>query len=366
MFDPASTEFSQDPYAVYGRLRERPEPLYFSEMGCLLLARYSEVEQAARDTRCVRSLEAFLPQQQVAERKRDMNWHDMPNHQRFVQFSLLDSDGAVHDRLRLLVLQELSHKFIEAQRSHIQRCVDLLLDELLQRRSIDFIEDFACHIPGRVIGRILGVPDEDCGQLRIWSDNVVQFFDVGRTDAHKALAEDATTEFFEYLDDLVKRRKSEPGDDLLSRLVLLAQAGKMDEIELISTCMLLLMAGHGSTIDVLGTGLNACLQFQEQKDQLWREPGLIHTAVQEMFRFEPPLPFFHRYAAEEFELNGVVYPIGTKFGLLYGSANRDPEAFPNPDEFDIRREPNRHLAFGRGPLGGSIATTHSSLRLKTR
>jgi len=230
----------------------------------------------------------------------------------------------------------------------IETYVDRLLDQLLQQREFDFVADLASHVPGHIIGHLLGVPIEDCPQLRIWSENIVQFFDVGRTPAHKLLAENATTEFYLYLSDLIADRKKNPQEDLISSLVAAQNAGEMSEPELISTCMLILAAGHGSTIDVLGSGMHALISHQEQMSLLRQEPGHIQMAVQEMFRFESPLPFFHRYASEALVLNGQQYPKGTKFGLLYGSANRDPDQFPDADTFDITRNPNRHVAFGRG------------------
>ena len=112
--------------------------------------------------------------------------------------------------------------------------------------------------------------------------------------------------------------------------------------------MLILMAGHGSTIDVMGSGMNALLANRDQLERLRQDPGLIQTAVQEMFRYESPLPFFHRHVTDSVEVLGKTYPKGTTFGLLYGSANRDPERFPHADRFDVARAPNRHIAFGRG------------------
>jgi cytochrome P450 len=109
------------------------------------------------------------------------------------------------------------------------------------------------------------------------------------------------------------------------------------------------MAGHGSTIDVLGTALHALLRFPSEMRRLREDPGLAPTAVQEMLRFESPLPFFHRYATREVEIGGRRFPRGTRLGLLYGAANRDPDAFPDPDQFDVARQPNRHLGFGGGP-----------------
>jgi len=172
------------------------------------------------------------------------------------------------------------------------------------------------------------------------------------------LAEQATTEFYHYLLVLIAQRRKQPKADLLSTLITAQNAGEISETELISTCMLVLMAGHGSTIDVLGSGMLALLRHPEELLRLRENPSLIHTAVQEMFRYDSPLPFFHRYASEELEFLGQRYPVGTKFGLLYGSANRDAAYFPDADRFDITRAPNRHLAFGRGAhlcLGNNLA-----------
>jgi cytochrome P450 len=223
---------------------------------------------------------------------------------------------------------------------------------------MDFVADFAAHVPGHVIGSLLGVPDEDCPQLRIWSEDIVQYFDADRTEDRKQLAERATTEFSEYLVALIAERSKQPRDDLLSTLVRARDAGEMNESELISLAMLILAGGHGSTIDVLGNGMYALLKNPEQLAKLRSNPALIHSAVQEMFRFDSPLPFFHRFASKDVEVMGKTYPRGTRFGLLYGSANRDQMQFPDADRFDISRNPNRHVAFGRGAhlcLGNNLA-----------
>lgn len=348
MFEPQSTAFAKNPYGYYADLRKLDEPYFYERADAYLLARYIDVEAAARNPRLVRSLEAFMDPDYVKAQQRARNWHDMPNHERFVQFSLLERDDNTHFRLRVIVLRALSRRFVEQQRSMIEAYVDLLLDQLLQHREFDFVEDLASHVPGHIIGHLLGVPIEDCPQLRVWSENIVQFFDVGRTEEHKLLAENATTEFYFYLSDLIADRRKKPQEDLISSLVAAQDAGEMSESELISTCMLILAAGHGSTIDVLGSGMHALVSHPEQMHLLRQEPGHIKMAVQEMFRFESPLPFFHRYISEALVLNGQHYPKGTKFGLLYGSANRDPDQFPDADTFDITRNSNRHVAFGRG------------------
>jgi cytochrome P450 len=348
IFNPLSEGFAQDPYAIYAELRKQQQPFYYDAVDGWILSRFEDVERVALDPIFVRSLSAFMTEEQIAEERRRANWHDMPNHSKYVQFSLLDSDGDVHFRLRRIVLNMFTGRYVERYRSMIQRYVDKLLNSLLDKREFDFVEDLAAHVPGHIIGNVLGVPDEDCPQLRIWSENVVQFFDVDRTEQHKQLAEQATTEFCAYLVDLISQRRQQPKEDLVSTLIAAEKAGDIDETELISTCMLILMAGHGSTIDVMGSGMHALLQNPDQLQRLRGDPGLISTAVQEMFRYESPLPFFHRHATEDVEVLGKRYPKGSKFGLLYGSANRDPARFADADRFDISRTPNRHIAFVRG------------------
>lgn len=356
--DPYAASFAKDPYATYAQMRAGGGAYYYEDIDTWMLSSMADVERVVLDPTMVRVNDAHLSAEELENQRRKRNWHDMPNHQRFVQFSLLDSEGDVHSRLRSVVFREFTPMMIAKQRDAIQAYVDRLLDTLADKRDIDFIGDFACHVPGHIIGRVLGVPDEDCDKLRFWSEEVVRFFDIGRNDDDKRRAEQATTEFYEYLVDLLAQRRAAPQPDLLSRLVEHQAQGTLTEDELISTAMLILMAGHGSTIDVLGSGMHALMKFPDQHDLLRGDPGLIKTGVQEMFRYEPPLPFFHRFATEDCEVAGQTFAAGTRFGLLYGAANRDPARFEAPDTFDVTRNPNRHVAFGGGVhfcLGNHLA-----------
>jgi len=357
-FDPLSEAFAQDPNPFYKDLRARDGLTWFEDFDVFLAARFDDVSEIVQHDKMVRSMDHISSPEEIAALKKSQNWHDMPHHSRFVQFSLLDSDGAVHDRLRKQVFKLFTPVMVGRLRDDIQAYVDRLVDGLADREEIDFIEDLAAHVPGHIIGRVLGVPDEDCPQLRVWSENIVQYFDIERSDARKALAETNTTEFYHYLLELKATRAADPQEDLLSLMIEAERAGLMSHDEFISTAMLILMAGHGSTIDVLGSGMHALLKFQGEMKRLRDEPALMKTAVQEMFRYESPLPFFHRYCTEEVEICGKSYPRGTKFGVLYGSANRDPKQFPHADRFDVGRAPNWHIAFGRGAhfcLGNHLA-----------
>ena len=371
-FDPQSQSFAQNPYDTYAALRSMDEPCFYDGIDGWLLSRYQDVEQAARNAKLVRSLEAFMPAEEVAEERRKANWHDMPNHSRFVQFSLLESDGEVHFRLRLLVLRELSRAFVERQRGMIQSYVDALLDQLLEQGEIDFVADLASHVPGHIIGNVLGVPDADCPQLRIWSENVVQYFDIARAEEHKLLAEQATTEFYHYLLELIAQREKKPGTDLTSTLIAARNAGEMNETELISTCMLILMAGHGSTIDVLGSGMHALLRYPDELARLRKHPEYIHTAVQEMFRFESPLPYFHRYATEENRGQGPTIPERRQVRPALRLCQPGPDTIPGRRLLQYRQgaQSARRFWKGRPPVpwqppfaaryGGDLSHAHET------
>lgn len=357
-FNPLSTTFAQDPYSIYASLRAMDAPYYYADFDMLLLSRYSDISEIALNENSVRSLDGHLDAETLKEQQRAANWHDMPYHQRFVQFSLLDSDGETHRRLRKQIFHAFTARSVAGLEHNIQRYVDATHRKLNGRDTIEFIEDFAAHIPGLVIGNLLGVPEEDAPQLRLWSEQIVQFFDVDRSTIKKQVAENATHEFHDYLVRLKDARINKPRNDLISKMIVDDSTGAYAPDEFISTCMLILLAGHGSTIDVLGSGLHTLLKHPRAMDTLRGNSNLIPTAIQEIFRYESPLPFFHRHLVADVTLRDTTYPAGTTFGLLYGSANRDPRAFDRPDEFEISRTPNRHLAFGRGfhlCLGNQLA-----------
>ncbi len=368
LFDPLSAEFAQDPYRIYRQLRQRDQPYFYAAQNMWLLSRYDDISTIATSPHAVRSLVGIRSPAEIAAWQKQANWHDMPYHERVVQFSLLDSDGDIHRRLRRQIFGAFRNDAIGHLEAVVQGFVDALLDDLADRQQIDFMADFAVHIPGFVIGHLLGAPASDCQQLRLWSERIVQFFDVDRSDERKRLAETATHEFFDYLCDLKRQREHNPQNDLISKMLVDEKAGLYTLDEFISTCMLVLMAGHGSTIDVLGSGMHTLLQHPQAMAELRQDETKWPTAIQELFRYEPPLPFFHRHMTSDFSIRGQTFPEGTTFGLLYGAANRDPGQFEQPDAFRINREPNRHLAFGLGAhlcLGNNLARMNMNVIFRT-
>ena len=358
-FEPYSAEFAEDPYFVYARMRRECPVYYHEEWDTWLFSTYEDIRTLVMDERLGRTMDHVLTPGELAGYRKKHNWAAAPEHSRYVKTSIIDSEGELHGRLRKAVFKVFTTVGVKQLRDYVQGLINRQIDSVESEKEIDFIEDLIAPIPGFVIGQMLDVPERDRPRLRTWSENIVQFFEPERTAAHRELAERATTEFAAYLAELIAIRREEPGDDLISEMIIWRDGdARLDRDELISTAMTILMAGHGSTIDALGNGMLALLRYPEQLAALRAEPGLIHTAVQEMFRYEPPLPYFHRYALEDMEYKGHAFQKGTKLGFLYASANRDGACFDAPDSFDIRRNPNRHLAFGGGVhhcLGSHLA-----------
>ncbi len=357
-FDPLSADFAADPHASYTRMRDLRRPYYYAPEDTWMLTRYADVRALALDDTMLRSVEGLVSPEEQRALQIKGGMHDMPYHERYVQQNMLDIEGEKHDRQRKLVFRDFTPALVERQRPYIQSLVDRLLGPLIEAGRFDFVNDFAAHVPGHVIGHILGVPEADSPQLRRWSEHVVRYYNVGRTAVQKQQAETAVREFHAYLSDMIAQRHKRPTDDLMSRLVEHEKAGRTDADETISLAMLILMAGHGSTIDVLGSGLHSLLRFPDQHQRLRSDPGLMRSAVHEMFRFESPLPYFHRFSTTEAVVAGQSFPRGTRFGLLYGAANRDPEQFERAHQFDVGRQPVRHIAFGGGAhfcLGNHLA-----------
>lgn len=357
-FDPSLPDFGRDPWPSYAALRKWPGLPYFAGFDGHLASRFADVRAIASDRRMVRSAAAFASPDEVRRLQRAANFHDMPYHERFVQSSMLDIDGPDHDRLRHAVFPFFTRTAIQALRDWLAALVASTLDRVIPRGRIDFVTDLAAGLPGQVIGRLIGTDPALATQMTAWSEDVVSYFDLDRSAAKKARAEAATRQFHDVLRDLCAERRARPCDDLASALVAGTGKGAMTEDELITTLMQLLHAGHGSTVDALGNGMQALMTHPDQMRRLRDDPALMPGAVQEMFRFAAPLPFFHRYASEDLSVGGADWPRGTKFGLLYASANRDPVAFPDADRFDIGRKPNAHLGFGAGPhvcLGNNLA-----------
>jgi cytochrome P450 len=267
--------------------------------------------------------------------------------------SLVFNDPPLHTRVRRLILGALTPRAIEAMEPGLIALVDSLLDRMAARSTVDLVEDYACAIPIEIIGNLLGVPHAEREPLREWSLAILGALEPVITPAAFERGNRALAEFLPYLETLVARRRTEPGDperDVLTRLIQgEADGERLTHTELLHNCVFLLNAGHETTTNLIANALHALTQWPQERARLIARPELIKTAVEEFLRFESSNQLGNRMTTRAVEIGGVTMPAGTSITLGIGAANRDPAQFPDPDRLDVTRNPNRHLAFGSGP-----------------
>jgi cytochrome P450 len=334
-------EFYADPYPTYRALREN-EPVKRMPNGSYFLTRYDDLVSAYKATKLFSSdkKKEFAPK-----------YGDSLLYEHHTT-SLVFNDPPAHTRVRRLIMGALSPRAISAMEPDLVRLVDGLLDGLAAQDQVDLIDDFASAIPIEVIGNLLDVPHDEREPLRDWSLAILgalepvigpDVFDRGNK---------AVKDFLAYLEILVERRRARPGNperDVLTRLIQGEDNGeRLTSKELLHNCIFLLNAGHETTTNLIGNGLVALSLYPQQKALLIENPAMIRTAVEEMLRFESSNQLGNRMTVEPVELGGIAMPAGTPVTLCIGAANRDPGQFADPENLDVGRTPNRHLAFGTG------------------
>lgn len=343
--DPA---FKGNPYSIYQRLRaEAPVcRVRYSPVAretCWLVTRYEDAVSVLRD------------HQHVANDRRNVRGAKPPLRLRAVYAifgavvnNMLGSDEPDHSRLRSLVHKAFTQKRVEELRVQIETLADELLHRLRKHGEFDLVGDFAVPIPTTVIAQMLGIPATDRERFRRMFNALLH----SSATSWKGMASNMPMffGFLRYLRGLVKQRRAHPQDDLISALVAAEEAGdKLDEDELVSMILLLLVAGFETTVNLIGNGALALLENPEQFELLRRDPSLVPKAVEEFLRYYSPLDFAQsRGARSEIVLGDFVIPAGDPIVVAIGSANRDESQFDRPDLLDITRDPNRHIAFGQG------------------
>ncbi len=334
--------FYADPFPVYRALREH-QPVRRMADGSLFLTRWADLDRIYRDTRTFSSdkHEEFRPKYGAS-----------PLYEHHTT-SLVFNDPPLHTRVRRLIAGALMPRAIAAMEPGLHALVGRLLDAIEARGEADLIEDFAAAIPIEVIGNLLGVPVEERGPLRGWSLAILGALEPVVTAEAAERGNAAVSEFLDYLRGLVARRRAQPGDaatDVLTRLIEgEADGERLTEAELLHNCIFLLNAGHETTTNLIGNGLELLMRFPDQRARLLAEPGLITTAIEEFLRYESSNQLGNRRAVAGAEIGGVAVAPGTLLTLCIGAANRDPARFEDPDRLDVGRQPNRHLAFAGGP-----------------
>ncbi|MBU6144437.1 MAG: cytochrome P450 [Acidobacteria bacterium] len=342
MIDFSAPSFVVDPYPELKLLRQNPQPVWHDGLNMFLAARYEHANQVLR----TKTLGRIFKPREPEDLWEDFNWLHAD--------SILDSEPPKHTRLRSLVGKAFSRSRIENLKPDIERIASALLDEAMEKRkttgSFDLIADYAEPLPVKVIAALLGFPDEDEHLLRPWSQAIVKMYEVNPSDEAKAEARKASSEFAEYVRGLMIERKTKPGTDLISELVVVEEAGeKLNARELIATCILLLNAGHEASVNGFGNGMVAALQHEDQINLLRNNPRAIaESAVEEFLRFDAPLQLFERTATADTVIGGVTIQEGQKIAALLGSANRDEAVFENSEAMDLSRDPNNQIGFGAG------------------
>ncbi|HEY8120924.1 MAG TPA: cytochrome P450 [Myxococcota bacterium] len=361
LFNPFLSENRRDPYPSYARVREAGG-IYRAPFGMFVASRYDDVVALLRDPR-------FSADRSQAAPFRLIRWlnRDAPDFLNLIDRNLLNLDGPDHARIRGLVTKAFTPRRVAALRPRIEAIVETLLDEAGERPDFELVRDLAHPLPVIVIAELLGVPLEDRERFRGWSSGVVQIIDPLNAERGLGRAREAASALAGYFRGMLALRRAEPRDDLLSAMIAAEQDGRvLGEGDLLSLCALLLAAGHETTTNLISNAVLALLRFPDQAERLRAQPSLMPTAVEEFLRFDSPVQFTDRIAAEDVELGGQRIPRGRPVGLLLAAANHDPAQFAAPHRLDIGRADNRHVAFGGGPhfcLGAPLARLEAELAL---
>jgi cytochrome P450 len=337
--DPRDAQFVQNPYPAYHAIRKACPVFKWEQYSHWCFATHEDVNTLLRDRRFGRQI------LHVATRE-ELGWPEVPDHIKvFAEHethSLLELEPPVHTRLRGLINRAFLSRHVDRLRPRLVTLCNGLIDDFEASGEVDLLPRYCTPIPIIVICELLGAPVEMADQFLAWSHDHVAMYMAkrDRTIEDKAVA--AVTAFSNYIRDLVRERRKNPDDDLLSELIRASDgAGKLSEDELVTTAILILNAGHEATVHSLGNAIKALLENNIRS-------GLTAAYAEEALRFDAPLHMFTRYALENLEYNGLHLKKGEVVGLMLGAANRDPARFTNPDVFDATRESIPHVSFGAG------------------
>ena len=334
---PTDPEFVQIPYPFYDRARGYGDLVYWDEYEMPAAVSHEAVQSLFRDRRFGREVPAELEVEGPAHLA---PWLLVEKH------SLLEAEPPRHTRLRSLVLRAFTSRAITALAPGIEDLCNELIDTFPQE-PFDLLDAYCTQVPVITICRLLGVPEEMSPHLLRWSHDMVAMYQASRTRQTEDVAAESSQEFTDFLDEYIGKRRTEPREDLITRLIAAEEDGeKLSRDELIATCILLLNAGHEATVHSLGNGVKTLLETGAGAESLM--PDTIDNTIEEILRIDPPLHMFTRYAYEDVELYGHRFSRGDQVALLLGAANRDPLVWNDPDKFDPTRSIKTNTSFGGG------------------
>ncbi|MFD4035058.1 cytochrome P450 [Streptomyces sp. NPDC058637] len=355
-FDPWSPAFVADPYPAYAALRATGRAHYFEPTRQWLIPHYAEVSGLLRDRRLGRTyLHRFTHDEfgVTAPPAAHEPFHTLNGQ------GILDLEAPDHTRIRRLVAKAFTPRTVETLAPTVERLAAGLVEDFVAAGGGDLLGAVAEPLPVAVIAEMLGIPESDRPLLRPWSAAICGMFELNPPQETARAAVRASVEFSAYLHGLIEARRADPGTDLISALIAAHDDGdRLTEQEMVSTCVLLLNAGHEATVNATVNGWWTLFRHPEQLASLRADHELLPTAVEELLRYDTPVPMFARWVLDDIEVDGTVIPRGSQVALLFGSANRDPERFADAGTLDLSRADNPHISFGAGIhycLGASLA-----------
>ncbi|MEU0372097.1 cytochrome P450 [Streptomyces sp. NPDC006283] len=345
-FEPWSPAFVADPYPAFAKLRERGRVHWFEPTRQWLVPHHADVSALLRDRRLGRTyLHRFSHEEfgRTPPPPAHEPFHTLNDH------GLLDLEAPDHTRIRRLVTKAFTPRTVQALEPVVRRIAAGLVADFKKAGGGDLLAEVAEPLPVEVIAEMLGIPRSDRHLLRPWSADICGMYELNPSQDTAARAVRASVEFSAYLRGLITVRRAEPGEDLISALISAHDEGdRLSEQEMISTCVLLLNAGHEATVNTTANGWWTLFRHPEQLAALRADHSLLSTAVEELMRYDTPLQLFERWVLDDIEIDGTVVPRGSELALLFGSANRDAARFPHPDTLDLTRPDNQHVIFGAG------------------
>ncbi|MFB7444648.1 cytochrome P450 [Streptomyces mirabilis] len=345
-FDPWNPEFVANPYPAYAELRERGRVHYYEPTDQWLVPHHADVSALLRERRLGRTYQHRYTHEdfgRTAPPPEHEPFHVLNDH------GMLDLEPPDHTRIRRLVSKAFTPRTVEQLKPYVDRLANELVAGLVAAGGGDLLSDVAEPLPVAVIAEMLGIPESDRAPLRPWSADICGMYELNPSEETAEKAVRASVEFTEYLRELIAARRKEPGDDLISGLIAAHDEGdRLTEQEMISTCVLLLNAGHEATVNATVNGWWALFRNPDQLAALRGDRSLIPTAVEELMRYDTPLQLFERWVLEDIEIDGTTVPRGAEIALLFGSANHDPKVFSSPESLDLSRSDNPHISFSAG------------------
>ena len=357
-YDLFAPEALANSYPLFKRMRSE-DPVHYSEaLGYWILTRYRDVEAAVRDERLSSNRTALF-----INKLGSLDVKEIQNFLNMTSSWIVDTDPPDHTRLRKLANQGFTTRAIESWRCIIQNTTDRLLDNVQNHGGMDVVSDLSVPLPGFIIPEIFGVPETDTANLLEWAMDISRIFGAAggsniEIEEMARKADKAAVQFSALITQLVEQRRRQPGTDMISLLSVAYQEQGFNLEELPSRCIEILNGGLLTLTDLIANGVNALLCHPDQLQKLKTNPSLIHSAVEEILRFDASVPFFFRIAKQDLTIGGKDITAGSVIALGFGPANHDPEKFDSPEVFDITRTPNEHLGFSSGIhfcLGAALA-----------